>query len=58
VRKEREEILLQIKNRKKTTKTTRIVTKDREEPVAQAPPVQVPPVHPMYGPAVYDYQAN
>lgn len=24
----------------------------------KAPEVQVPPVHPMYGPAVYDYNAN
>ena len=24
----------------------------------QQPPVQVPPVHPIYGPAVYDYQAG
>lgn len=43
-----------MKQRKTSSK--KVVVKD--SPKKAAPEVQVPPVHPMYGPAVYDYNAN
>ena len=54
-RKEREELMIRIKTTSSSSK--KIIKKEVKTEKAQ-PQIQVPPVHPFYGPAVYDYNAN
>ena len=54
-RKEREELIARIKTTSSSSK--KVIKKEIKTEKAQ-PQIQVPPVHPFYGPAVYDYNAN
>lgn len=55
-RKEREELIARIKTTSSSSK--KVIKKEIKTERAAQPQIQVPPVHPFYGPAVYDYNAN